>query len=413
MLLAATDSITIEKVFSMDFLHAPRVASRLGLLTQRAFVSQALVGFGLVLSCGQLRGQISLVNMTTCGPVMLPGAVCTIPATGSGHFLVVGLEVGPGASTATTVTSIADTALNVYKEVSGSRSIDTAGGSMIDVWYANNTAAGATAVAITTSGSVQNAGAVIWEYAGINPNTPLAQVAALNSQSSSASPFGAPVTTTTPGEVVLALVASAGTLTGMSSGNAFNPDYSVAGMGWANLFTSPTGTFTPQWAQSPAGTFAASTVSFNAENPVSGPDPCDLNGDSIVNLIDEQLAVSMSLGQTQCTANIDGANVCNVVILQRVVNAATGGICVTGNSHLVSLNWIASTSPNIAGYNVFRGASSGGPYTQLNSSLVSGVSYTDNNVQPGQSYYYVTTATNTSNQQSVYSNEASATVPSP
>jgi hypothetical protein len=154
-------------------------------------------------------------------------------------------------------------------------------------------------------------------------------------------------------------------------------------------------------------------VSFNAENPVSGPDPCDLNGDGLVNLLDEQLAVGMSLGQTQCTANIDGSNVCNVVIVQRVVNAATGGICVTGNSHLVSLNWIASTSPNIAGYNVLRGVTTGGPYTQLNSALVPTVSYTDNNVQPGQSYYYVTTAVNTSNQQSVYSNEASATVPSP
>jgi hypothetical protein len=396
----------------MVFSHA-RVASRLGLLTQRAFVGQALLGFGLVLFCGQAEGQISLVNMTPCGPATFPGTVCTIPATGGDHFLVIGFEAGPGINSATTVTSITDNAGNVYREDSGSRSVDAVGGSMIDVWYASNTVAGATSVTINTSAAIQSGGAVIWEYAGINPVTPLGQVAVLNSQSSSASPIGPPVTTTTPGELVLGLVGAAGTLTGVSSGNEFNSDSSAGGMGWANLFTSSTGTFTPQWTQSPAGTYAASTVSFNAENPVSGPDPCDLNGDGLVNLLDEQLAVGMSLGQTQCTASIDGVNVCNVVIVQRVVNAATGGVCVTGNSHLVSLNWIASTSPNIAGYNVYRGATTGGPYTQINSALVPTVSYTDSNVTAGQTYYYVTTAVNTSNEQSVYSNEASASVPSP
>jgi hypothetical protein len=413
MVLAATDSITIEKVISMDLLHAPRVASRLGLLTQRAFVSQALLGFGLVLLCGQAQGQISLVNMTTCGPITVPGSSCTIPATGSDHFVVIGFQAGPGINSATTITSIADNAGNVYTQYAGARSVDSAAGSVIDVWYVKSSVAGATSVAITTSAAISNVGVVVWEYAGINPSTPLGPVAVLNSQSSSATPSGPPVTTTSPGELVLGLVTGAGTLTGIGSGNAFNLDSSIGGMGWANLFTSSTGTYTPQWTQSPAGTYAASTISFNAQSPVSGPDPCDLNGDGIVNLIDEQLAVSMSLGQTQCTANIDGADVCNVVIVQRVVNAATGGICVTGNSHFVSLNWIASTSPNIAGYNVYRGVTSGGPYTQLNSSLVNAVAYTDNNVQAGQTYYYVTTAVNTSNQQSVYSNEASATVPTP
>lgn len=141
--------------------------------------------------------------------------------------------------------------------------------------------------------------------------------------------------------------------------------------------------------------------------------PCDLNGDGVVNLADAQLAVSMSLGQVPCTASIDGNAVCNVVIVQRVVNASTSGTCVTGNSHVVSLNWTASTSPSVAGYNVFRGVASGGPYTQLNSSLVPVLSYSDNNVLSGQGYYYVTTAVDVSADQSVYSNEAPATIPSP
>ena len=154
-------------------------------------------------------------------------------------------------------------------------------------------------------------------------------------------------------------------------------------------------------------------ASSKAATPGSGLDPCDLNGDGVVDLSDAQLAVSMSLGQVPCTANIDGLDVCNVLIVQRVVNASTTGTCITGNSHVVALSWTASTSSNVAGYDVFRGVSAGGPYTQLNSSLVPILSYTDNNVQPGQSYFYVTASVDTNNNQSVYSNEVPATVPSP
>jgi fibronectin type 3 domain-containing protein len=77
----------------------------------------------------------------------------------------------------------------------------------------------------------------------------------------------------------------------------------------------------------------------------------------------------------------------------------------------VSLSWTASISPGIAGYNAYRSTSSGGPYTKLNSSLISNTNYADQTVQSGFTYYYVTTAVNSQGQESVYSNEASATVP--
>ena len=55
--------------------------------------------------------------------------------------------------------------------------------------------------------------------------------------------------------------------------------------------------------------------------------PCDLNQDGVVNAVDVQSAIEMTLGSVPCTANIDGAGVCNVAIVQRVVNAALGGAC--------------------------------------------------------------------------------------
>jgi fibronectin type 3 domain-containing protein len=78
--------------------------------------------------------------------------------------------------------------------------------------------------------------------------------------------------------------------------------------------------------------------------------------------------------------------------------------------HTVALSWTASTS-TVAGYNVYRGTVSGGPYSKINSSLVATLSYTDSTVQSGTTYYYVTTAVDSSGDESTYSNEVSAPIP--
>jgi hypothetical protein len=96
------------------------------------------------------------------------------------------------------------------------------------------------------------------------------------------------------------------------------------------------------------------------------------------------------------------------------VSGSPASVAVSGAGiHSVSLSWTASTSSGVTGYNVFRGTTSGGPYTQLNGSPVGTTSYTDSAVQAGQTYYYVTTAVNGSGTQSGYSTLASAIVPSP
>ncbi len=92
-----------------------------------------------------------------------------------------------------------------------------------------------------------------------------------------------------------------------------------------------------------------------------------------------------------------------------VVSLSAAGV----NQQSVTLNWVASTSSNITGYNVYRGTVSGGPYTNLNSTLVTGTSYTDTTVESGQTYYYVTTAVDSQGVESAYSNQATAVIPSP
>jgi Abnormal spindle-like microcephaly-assoc'd, ASPM-SPD-2-Hydin len=81
------------------------------------------------------------------------------------------------------------------------------------------------------------------------------------------------------------------------------------------------------------------------------------------------------------------------------------------SQHSVDLSWNASTSQDVIGYNVYRSKTSGGPYRKINSGLDASTFYTDTSVNGGDTYYYVTTAVNSSYQESVYSNEAEAMIP--
>lgn len=94
------------------------------------------------------------------------------------------------------------------------------------------------------------------------------------------------------------------------------------------------------------------------------------------------------------------------------VATSLSGMGTAPPQHSVSLGWTASTS-TVAGYNVYRGSQSGGPYVAVNSGLDASTSYTDTSVQAGQTYYYVVTAVDGSGNESVYSNQAQAVIPTP
>jgi hypothetical protein len=78
--------------------------------------------------------------------------------------------------------------------------------------------------------------------------------------------------------------------------------------------------------------------------------------------------------------------------------------------HSVSLSWTPN-SPPVAGYNVYRGSASTGPFSRINSSLDVTAAFSDTSAQSGRTYYYVVTAVNSSGLESGYSNEAIATIP--
>jgi hypothetical protein len=77
--------------------------------------------------------------------------------------------------------------------------------------------------------------------------------------------------------------------------------------------------------------------------------------------------------------------------------------------HSVALSWNPSSS-QVVGYDVYRRAS-GGSYAKINPSVSATTSYTDTSVRSGTTYDYVTTAIDSSNVESPYSNQATATIP--
>ena len=83
----------------------------------------------------------------------------------------------------------------------------------------------------------------------------------------------------------------------------------------------------------------------------------------------------------------------------------------TGTAPYVSLSWNASSSPDVSGYNVYRKTSANNTYTKINSKLDSNTNYTDTTVGGGTSYYYATTAVNSSGKESGYSNRVQVSVP--
>jgi Putative Ig domain/Cep192 domain 4 len=122
---------------------------------------------------------------------------------------------------------------------------------------------------------------------------------------------------------------------------------------------------------------------------------------------------SMSLGVTFAPAST-GNVVGNISVVSDATNSplsvSLSGAAVA--AHSVDLSWTASTS-TVVGYNVYRSSQSAGPYTKLDSSLITGTSFADGTVQAGQTYYYVTTAVDSSNVESAFSNQVSAVIPTP
>ena len=168
-------------------------------------------------------------------------------------------------------------------------------------------------------------------------------------------------------------VGNSSSLTGTLS--ASTADVTVASADWTGSGYSVSGVSFPLSVA--AGQSAQYTVTFTP--PAAGSSPGSIS--FVSNASDASLKQTFSGAGTQTTS-----------------------------SHSVSLTWNPSTS-TVAGYNLYRGTQSGGPYLRMNSTLLSSTSYDDSGVQSGRNYFYVSTAVDASSNESAFSNEATAAIP--
>ena len=104
---------------------------------------------------------------------------------------------------------------------------------------------------------------------------------------------------------------------GTQSGTALGAEFDIMG----NPFAS-----TPS-----LGAYEVTTSSSSAPPPPPPSNPCDLNGDGVVNSVDVQIAINQVMGISACSnASLQGNGLCTVVDVQRVVDASLGGSCNTG-----------------------------------------------------------------------------------
>ena len=195
-----------------------------------------------------------------------------------------------------------------------------------------------------------------------------------------------------------------------------------------NIALSGTGTAAGQLAVSPTNlsfgnVVVGSSAALNGSLIASGASvtisSASLNNGEFV-LSGITLPVTLAAGQSTpftvtFTPQASGATSGSLSFSSNASNSpAVQSMTGTGTAptqHSVDLTWGASSSA--VGYNVYRGTVSGGPYTMINTSLDSTTAYTDSTVVSGQTYYYVATAVDGNSNESAYSNQTQAVIPTP
>ncbi len=92
--------------------------------------------------------------------------------------------------------------------------------------------------------------------------------------------------------------------------------------------------------------------------------------------------------------------------------AMPANLIATGSVSGISLSWDANTELDLAGYNIYRASSVNGPFTKLNSAVLTSTNFFDTGAAVGATSYYRLTAVDTSGNESS-GVSASATRPAP
>jgi hypothetical protein len=183
-------------------------------------------------------------------------ATTSIRASNAQDLIVVAIETTNGGS----ISSITDNAGNTYVAILEARAAVAAADRSVEVWYAKDTAAGATAITVTAATLYAT---VVWEVSGLDQHHPLDTSTVLSDQAATTTPVGASITTASTGEFVISVVIAADQITSLATG-VFTNDETTNFNGWAHLTlaSAPPATYQTQWSQNVSGAYCASSVAF-------------------------------------------------------------------------------------------------------------------------------------------------------
>lgn len=164
------------------------------------------------------------------------------------------------------------------------------------------------------------------------------------------------------------------------------------------------------------GTLTASGAAITVSSAGTGSTEFTLSGISLPLTLTSGQSAQFTITfrpQNSGAASVSASyasNASNGTVRQALTGTGVANTPPPPPTHSVNLAWTASTS-GVSGYNIYRATTSGGPYTKVSSTLVTGVSYTDNSVASGSTYFYVVTAVGTSGVESSFSNEVRSAIP--
>jgi hypothetical protein len=350
-------------------------------------------GIGFSLSGISLPLTLAANQSTTFTATFAPGSAgavtgnVAITSTASNPSLTIALS-GTGVTRgalAANPTSIAFGNVQVGSNQSQSESLSNSGGSALHISNATLTGAG-----FATSG--------LSVPATLNAGQSLTFTVTFTPQGSGA----------TSGSLVLAADGSVPSLSVSLSGTGATPGQLTLTPATVNF-----GNVTVGVTQSQSGSLTASGASVTVSSVSSSNPEFALTGLSLPRTLSAGQSAPFTLTFTpQASGAASGtftfaSNATNPPVAESVTGTGT-----PAPQHSVALSWTASTS-TVIGYNVYRGTQAGGPYVALNGAADASTSYSDSAVQAGQTYFYVVTAVDGSGNESVYSNQAQAVVPTP
>jgi hypothetical protein len=185
-----------------------------------------------------------------------------------------------------------------------------------------------------------------------------------------------------------------------------------------------------------AGQLRASTTNLNFGKITVGSGnilPVTLTNTGSISISVSNVAISgagVSTGGVSSGLTLAAGNsaVLNVTFAPSAAGALNGSVTLASNatnpmttislsgdavqpvSHSVTLSF-APNSSNVTGYNIYRSSTSSGPYTKLNSPLITSTTYTDTAVLASETYFYVGTSVDSAGDETADSNQVSATIP--